>query len=676
MSGFPRSNFPPSWGSGEARPPSVFPPAAQPSPLGRQLAMAKNRVAEQTQFDDTASAAGSSASWSVVNDGVPFGKAPPPGFGRGQAASSIPEGSQAGDDSSADLPEIPADVKVPPTDPVAPAGLHFSAGYAQQGMGPANQAAKHVLDSKTKQTEKLEKQMARAKAKGYKQIRWGSLKPAQGNHARSYQLPAHIQQMGTGPDERSVLIIDSRDQRMASPFQGWLMDEILLNAQSGISVNADRALIRSPSSGYHLSLFYNRTLDGYKLTILGSMTSYTSVPCASWDEHTADVVSHPAFQPFRWPAMREDSSTWADLKFKIEGELVLHLELRGYKSDQDMSVQLNYINDGMIMAVRDHLFVPACVVTLFQGWRVVATSFEVGGRLYACSSGGQVMALDYPMCHFEVRMTAISSVDSIALDADKIEFRFCSAGDRLDVSCSNITVPSTWMVISRLPGPTLVQNAKWCRQTGARVEGPDQVMQLSQIAGIHAHWTAATEARDISEVGPRVGAVDVSSHESNFHLVCEAPLFKMDKALVPKSAIALQYHDIEEEEPAMLLPPIAGGPAAIPVAQAPGNMKALVGPQVVPPSAGPLLDSKISITEGGMAPEVFGLGERTIVVPRRSMEARLGESMSAAAITPADFVAQVQSSASAWPARGSTSSVPKVLGPGPIIEPMDDSNEV
>ena len=642
MAGFPRSNFPKGWSSEEERPPSVFPPA-RPSPLGRQLAMAASRVAEYAQQDDTASMAGSTTSWSVVQD-PPFPKPPPPGFERSTMASSgaqvIQEEQDPWEPSSGDLPEVPADVKVPPS------AQSFSAGYAPQGMGPATQAAKHVLDSKAKQTEKLEKQKARAHAKGRGKIRWGTMAAPPGSHARSFQLPNHIQH------------------------------EILLNAQSGVSVSADRALIRSPTSGYHMSLFYNRTLDGFKLMIIGSMTSYTSVPCAQWDDKTADVVSHPAFQPFRWPMMREDSSTWVDLKLKIEGELVLHLELRGYKSDQDMSVQLNYINDGMIMAVRDHLFIPACVVTLFQGWRVVATSFEVGGRLYACSHGGLVMALDYPLCHFEIRMTTISSVDSIALDADRIEFRFCSAGDRLDVSCSNLTVPATWMVISRLPGPTLVQNARWCRSTGAKVEGPDQVMQLSQLAGIHAHWTAATEARDLGEVGPRVGAVDVSSHESNFHLVCEAPLFKMEKALVPREAIALQNHDADQEEPAILLPPIAGGPAAIPAAQAPGNMKALVGPQVVPPSAGPLLESKISITEGGMAVQPFGLGDRAVAVQRRSMEARQQESMSSAAVTPADFVAQVQRASVGWPQGGSTSSAPKSFGPGPVIEPVDENNEV
>ena len=115
-------------------------------------------------------------------------------------------------------------------------------------------------------------------------------------------------------------------------------------------------------------------------------------------------------------------------------------------------------------------------MTIFSGWRVVAVSFEVGGRLYVCSNGGVVVAVDYPLCHFEVRMTALSSADSIGVDADRLEFGFRSAGDKLDVACSQLNVPATWLTLSRVSGPTLIQNARWCRERNARVEGPDQTM--------------------------------------------------------------------------------------------------------------------------------------------------------------------------------------------------------
>ena len=43
---------------------------------------------------------------------------------------------------------------------------------------------------------------------------------------------------------------------------------------------------------------------------------------------------------------------------------------------------------GNYASLRDELFVPAVVVTIFIGWRVIAVSFEVGGRICACSEQG------------------------------------------------------------------------------------------------------------------------------------------------------------------------------------------------------------------------------------------------------------------------------------------------
>ena len=96
-------------------------------------------------------------------------------------------------------------------------------------------------------------------------------------------------------NERSVLVLDSRDNRLQSPYQGWLLDEILINANARINILSDRALVRSPSTGYHMNLFMLKTLDGFKLVLCGSMTSYGSVPCGKWDSHTGKVLSHEGF---------------------------------------------------------------------------------------------------------------------------------------------------------------------------------------------------------------------------------------------------------------------------------------------------------------------------------------------------------------------------------------------
>ena len=142
---------------------------------------------------------------------------------------------------------------------------------------------------------------------------------------------------------------------------------MLTNALSYLNVKSDRNLVKSPSTGYHFNLFLVRTLDIVKVVICGSATCYTSVPCAKWDAMTGSVLSHSAFQPFRWPPMTESSPTWADVKIKLEGHLLVHLELRGYRSDSDMSIQMIHIADAIHTILSDTVFIPSIVITVFQG---------------------------------------------------------------------------------------------------------------------------------------------------------------------------------------------------------------------------------------------------------------------------------------------------------------------
>ena len=573
-----------------------FPPA-YPAALARQAAMAQRR---ETVRDGTTSV----SSW----DPVP-------------------------DDDDDDLQLPPADLQFGPNkmDPI-PEGQALPKAPAPPA--PVTQAAQGLLnhENETASSRRLRKQQERAQRKGYRNARSGNLGGV--HNAVNTRLPDHLAQIGSGQDERSILVVDSRDQRLQSPFQGWVLDEILMNARSHVNVLSDRQLIRSPNTGYHFNLFYMKTLSNMKLVITGTMTSYSSVPCGHWDAETGRILSHAAFQPFRWPLMLDDSPTWVDVKLKLEGTLLLHLELRGYRSDMDMSVQINYVADGAVRMLEEKVFIPTVIVTIFQGWRIVVTSC-------ACSSGGVVVALDHPLCHFEARLVATASADALGLDADRVEFRFLSASDRLDVACSTAAIPPTWLVVSRVSGPTLIKNARWCRDHYARIEGPDQTLQMSQLASIHAHWTAAVEAPTIEEVGPRISAIAVDSHESNLHLICESPLFKPGRHLVDDDALALQAHDPVNEVLTQVVPPIDDGPAVRPAHQ--GGVQALLGPaRSESVSLQPVGEAKPSITEPGTSPLPSSLASGAVAPTRRSLAERRQDGIDQSAVTPQHFVTMVQ----------------------------------
>ena len=593
--------------------------------LNRQYAMAASRFPPATARDD----ASSSASWEQVDPTDSDGLQLPP--------ANLTLGTEK-------LQPVPENVPVQPKAP--PPQMHAPT--------PAQQAAQGLVnhDNENSASRKLRHAQERAARRGNRRMRWGQL----GVHAHNpvnTQLPEHISQVGSGQDERSGLILDSRDRRMQSPYQGWLLDEILVNAHGNLNVVSDRHMVRSPSSGYHMNLFMMKTLDGMKVIMCGSMTSYGSVPCGRWDSETAEVLAHEAFQPFRWPMMTEESPTWVDVKVKVEGHQLLHLELRGYRADGDMTVQVNHVSDSIAYLLSTTVFIPTFVVTIFQGWRVVAVSWEVGGRLYACSEGGMVVALDYPLCHFECRFVATASPDAFGVDADRLEFRFLSAADRLDVRASTCSVPPSWLVVSRVSGPNLIKNARWCRDHYARVESPDQQLQLSQLASVHAHWTASTEAPSEDDTGPRISAVSVESNPSNVHLICESPLFRKARVNVAKEALALQSHDVDQEKEIKVLPPITGGPAVQPLGPVQENLHMITGQfKLVETSlaVAPVSTAQPSLTDPGVAPTPGSAWEGNALAPaRRSLDARRIETMDRSAWTPAAFVQEVRRAQGAPP---------------------------
>ena len=119
------------------------------------------------------------------------------------------------------------------------------------------------------------------------------------------KLPHFIESIAECEDNErktSIIMVDKRDDRIVSPFrfQAWLVREIMTNSSSSINVLTERDQVMPPQSGYHLSLFANYTLDGFKATVAISIDSQTGAPCGGWDPATANALSHVAFQPFSW----------------------------------------------------------------------------------------------------------------------------------------------------------------------------------------------------------------------------------------------------------------------------------------------------------------------------------------------------------------------------------------
>ena len=131
----------------------------------------------------------------------------------------------------------------------------------------------------------------------------------------------------------------------------------------------------------------------------------------------------------------------------------------------------------------------------------------------------------------------------------------------------------------------------------------------------------------------------MESNPKNMHLIAEAPLFRKDKVIVAREALAVQAHDAKEEIKSAVLPPIAGGPAVQPAGPAAVQMKALTGAtRSHEAPLTPVIEGGVSLTEPGVAPTPGDIQVGFLAPLRRSLEQRRSESLDQ---SPATFVDRV-----------------------------------
>ena len=126
-------------------------------------------------------------------------------------------------------------------------------------------------------------------------------------------------------------------------------------------------------------------------------------------------------------------------------------------------------------------------------------------------------------------------------DADRVEFRFRDANTRLDLKCQRTAVPGTWLTVSHISGPTLIQTIQNVRQARARVEGPEHTEQFGQLAAVHEHWfnwAVAENAEDVGCLFDFIGDLD----EGNFHITATSKLWTRAPEIVNPKAIAEMQH--------------------------------------------------------------------------------------------------------------------------------------
>ncbi len=90
---------------------------------------------------------------------------------------------------------------------------------------------------------------------------------AAGHDPQNFQVPGFLRKLSSD-NNVSVMLRDTRDNRIISPFQGFFALEIADNANSSINVLTERHLVQQATAGFYFNVFANVTLNVWKLVII------------------------------------------------------------------------------------------------------------------------------------------------------------------------------------------------------------------------------------------------------------------------------------------------------------------------------------------------------------------------------------------------------------------------
>ena len=333
------------------------------------------------------------------------------------------------------------------------------------------------------------------------------------------------------------------------------------NAEAGINRLTEPNQILQPNQGVYLLIYYVVTTNTHKLNLACTFDVPEGIPCGHWDATSGQVLAHPAFQPFDWPPMTEQSPPYVDIKIKVKGQILLHVILKSFRSRTDMTVQKCWIDEAILMNTDQDLFSEIQVQhTIFAGYDICSHTFEAGQRVYSLGPNGTVVALSKPRAHVEVRKVLWGSVDFHGHEPDRFEYKFSDVLNAMFVATNRLTIPPSWIVLSNISGPACATIIQEGRNAGAVAQAPDQHMQFGQIAAVHSPWFPGSTA-DVGSPSqpPVVHRVRMSGDQvQNKHIIVSGVMEFINRSVVAGDALALGGHDENLQAPAIVIPPAMG----------------------------------------------------------------------------------------------------------------------
>ena len=277
---------------------------------------------------------------------------------------------------------------------------------------------------------------------------------------------------------------------------------------SGIVVDTQYARSASPLQGLLPVVIYDETLG------------------------STDTLSLSARQPLSGPGMLSVAPALLDFKLRFQGEVLVHYEFVGYRSEYDTTVSSSKLDHNALMLIRadSDLFQVQCFA--FSSYKFSAVSFVPSIRLYTCTAGDEILSPDVPNIYLEVRGSDEVEVEfryregrEFLLVCNRLraaEFEAKQRTKQAQIATAEVDIQE--LLLSHVPiqaPPTLAHLSSICIGDLPVVHESLVFLHLVKIKAVRAFESALTGKGQLLQVSPQIH-LQYKSEEVSRRLVMRA----------------------------------------------------------------------------------------------------------------------------------------------------------
>ena len=320
--------------------------------------------------------------------------------------------------------------------------------------------------------------------------------------------------------EASSFLVDERDRRFTSPLNGVHPWQAVAGKDADVVRQNAHTSLPDPANQVMFSMWLQKQAGEHKIAVFSAMEYLHAVKIPLRSEKVDHALQDPIFQPLTLPERRPYGETTVEFKIWVmlpttsqqreEGlgsvawNLLFRAQMKGDQSDQDMDPEIMVMDkfaakafdpqsDDSNIAIQVFVFNRDGTIGAYC-WGD-SEELKMLGVPESAPGEAEVVVLGFPKFVFEFDRRRKGSNEGLLSDGTRFEFMFYDGLNRLKLKSSRIVMPVDAVVVTGVQGGVLQELLRKIRTELShrpRVQSPDQILSLPQLAAGHEWWYKKT----------------------------------------------------------------------------------------------------------------------------------------------------------------------------------------